>query len=198
MKFIVFIFSLFCFNPIFCQFVPDSVIGVDISKLQRYSETDTVPIVRMENTKVTNNVIWYVNGEQVDDHIISNLNLDHIENLEIFKDTVRVKNQDYFGKIVITLKDDININWISLSELNDKYLYNPQSRSVLFMINGKAVDKDYNSFFVDEYYILKLQTQEVVNSNLGLDLLVVEIVFRTKENLKKANMIRIKGDGIID
>ena len=61
------------------------------------------------------------------------------------------------------------------------------------MLNDKIINTDYDSFIVDEKYILKIETQAIKNSKEQLDMNVIKVITRTKGNIETANTIIIKG-----
>ena len=61
------------------------------------------------------------------------------------------------------------------------------------MLNEEIIDMDYDSFIVDEKYILKIETQAIKNSKEQLDMNIIKVITRTKSNIEKANTIIIKG-----
>ena len=56
---------------------------------------------------------------------------------------------------------------------------------------------DYDEFNVDENYILKIEVQSVENSKENLNINVIRLITRTKENLEKANTIILKGNELL-
>ena len=159
-----------------------------------YSENDTVPVVvnLKEGNKGTN-VLFYLNEEVVDGQIINAINPNQIEEVKVEKESVLFNEVNYDGIIYIQTKENYTPKFLSLNELKEKYLNLPEETSTLFMLNDKIINTDYDSFIVDENYILKIETQAIKNSKEQLDMNLIRVITRTKSNIEKANTIIIKG-----
>ena len=159
-----------------------------------YSENDTVPVVvnLKEGNKGTN-VLFYLNEEVVDGQIINAINPNQIEEVKVEKESVLFNEVNYDGIIYIQTKENYTPKFLSLNELKEKYLNLPEETSTLFMLNDKIINTDYDSFIVDEKYILKIETQAIKNSKEQLDMNLIRVITRTKSNIEKANTIIIKG-----
>jgi hypothetical protein len=159
-----------------------------------YSENDTVPVV--VNLKEGNkgpNVLFYLNEEVVDGQIINAINPNQIKEVKVEKESIQFNEVNYDGIIYIRTKENYTPKFISLNELKEKYLNLSEDASTLFMLNDKIINTDYDSFIVDEKYILKIETQAIKNSKEQLDMNVIKVITRTKGNIEKANTIIIKG-----
>lgn len=159
-----------------------------------YSENDTVPVVvnLKEGDKGTN-VLFYLNEEIVDEQIINAINPNQIKEVKIEKESIQFNEVKYDGIVYIRIKENYTPKFISLNELKEKYLNLSDNASTLFMLNEEIIDMDYDSFIVDEKYILKIETQAIKNSKEQLDMNIIKVITRTKSNIEKANTIIIKG-----
>lgn len=196
-RILLLIFMLSSFNLI--SQVPVDTLAGKLSGLKTgvrviYSENDTVPVVvNLKEGKKGTNVLFYLNEEVVDGQIINAINPNQIEEVKVEKESIQFNEVNYDGIIYIQTKESYTPKFISLNELKEKYLNLSEDASTLFMLNDKIINTDYDSFIVDEKYILKIETQAIKNSKEQLDMNVIKVITRTKGNIEKANTIIIKG-----
>ena len=196
-RILLLIFILSSFNLI--SQVPVDTLAGKLSGLKTgvrviYSENDTVPVVvNLKEGKKGTNVLFYLNEEVVDGQIINAINPNQIEEVKVEKESIQFNEVNYDGIIYIRTKENYTPKFISLNELKEKYLNLSEDASTLFMLNDKIINTDYDSFIVDEKYILKIETQAIKNSKEQLDMNVIKVITRTKGNIEKANTIIIKG-----
>jgi len=176
---------------IYGQSLPDSIVGVQITDRFKYSIHDSIPVVRyLDEAKAERNTLLYLNGVLVDRHYFTTLDPNRIKEITVEKPAS--DEEDYDGKIFVTLKEEYTPSWISLNDLAGKYLDLNKGKSALFMINEKIIDDDYDTFHVDEKYILKIEVKTLTNTEEELDLNVIKLVTRTKEHLDQANTIILR------
>lgn len=187
-----FLFSIVSVNS--AQVLQGKMAGVKLSK--RYSASDTIPrLITIKNQKSRTKVQWVLDGQEFDEANIHSINPKQIEEIRIEKDTSNVNEKNkQKGRIIINTKADYSPKLISLKQLKEKYLDNDDKQEpVLFIIDNKVIGTDYDQYFVDEKYLLKIEVQKVDNRKEGLDILVINLSSRTEENLKKMNTILIRG-----
>ena len=174
--------------------IDEGLNGLKTGKRTIYSQNDTIPIViNLKETKIENEVLWNLNGQVVDKQVIKTIDPNKIEALKIEKESSEFNDANYTGTIYITTKENYKPKLISLNELKAKYLSISKSTYSLFLLDGKVINMDYDKFRIDENYILKIEVQDVENGKENLDIVVISLLTRTKENLKKANTIMIRG-----
>ncbi len=172
------------------------LVGLEAGKRITYSENDTIPIVvYLEETSKNKNILWYLNGQVVDGQVLSVIDPNNIEELKVEKEEIEANGMLYKGAVYVKTKENYELKLISLNALKAEYLTIPDSISTLFMLNGSVVSMDYDQFLVDHDYILKIEVQFMTNPREDLDLAIVQLTTRTKENLEEANTIRIRGAG---
>ncbi len=194
MKKILFLSLILLSSNLFGQIEIES--GVETIKRAIYSENDTIPIVRnLKSTKEQNNILYFLNGKQINEQVISTINPKKIANITVDKESVELKKANRKSKIYIKTKDSYIPNLVSLNELKAKYLNLTDKYPILFMLDEKIINLDYDEFKVDEKYILKMEVQYVENSKEKVNIIVVRLITRTKENIEKANAISIRGNG---
>lgn len=168
--------------------------GVKIVDKAIYSVNDSIPIVvNKKDSKSETNVLCYLNQKVVDNHIMSTINPNKIKEIKVEKESIEYDKVNYNGIIYIQTKDNYEPKLISLNALKSKYLNLTDKAPTLFMLDEKIIHYDYDDFKVDENYILKIEVQSVENGEEDFDINVVRLITRTKENVEKANAIRLKG-----
>ena len=197
MKVILFAALVLLSSSLIGQLNQDTLDEVNISELYKwgeigkkikYSEDDTIPIlVDLNNTRNEYSPQFYLNENMIDGHILQTLDSKKIDEVIVEKDEINSS-----GIVYIKTKRNYEPKFISLNELKLKYIDIPINTSTLFMLNGNVINRDFDEFFVDENYILKIEFQNVYNSKESLDIFVINLITRTKENLAKANTIKIR------
>jgi len=189
MKKILFLALSLISSNLYGQIENDSLKGVKISERTIYSENDTIPIiVNLGNKKKQDNTLWLLNGEQINEQVATTINPNGIEELKVEKINGK-------GEIHIRTKEEYTPNFISLNALKLKYLDLTDSIPVLFILDEKIINLDYDEFKVDEKYIFKIEVQSVENSKEQLNVNVIRLTSRTKKNIEKANTIKLQGNG---
>jgi hypothetical protein len=130
----------------------------------------------------------------VDEHIINTINPNKIKGIKVEKDSIEYDKVNYNGIIYIQTKENYKPRLITLNALKSKYLNLAEKTTSLFMLDEKIINMDYDEFKVDENYILKIEVQSIENSKEKLNINVIRLITRTKENVEKANTIRLKGN----
>lgn len=189
------ILSLNLFGQINIDTLVGKLSGVRISEEAIYSENDTIPIVvNLKEAKKETNVLYYLNEKVVDKHVINTLNPNKIKGIKVEKESIANEKVNYNGIIHIQTKENYKPRLITLNALKSKYLNLADKTPTLFMLDEKIIDTNYDEFKVDENYILKIEVQSVENSKEKLNINVIRLITRTKENVEKANTIRLKGN----
>ena len=189
------ILSLNLFGQINKDSLAGKISGVRISEKAIYSENDNIPIVvNLKEAKKGTNVLYYLNEKVVDEHVINAINPNKIKGIKVEKESIEYDKVNYSGIIYIQTKENYKPRLITLNALKSKYLDLADKTSTLFMLDEKIINMDYDEFKVDENYILKIEVQSVENSKEKLNINVIRLITRTKENVEKANTIRLKGN----
>ena len=186
------ILTLIVFNS-FCQ---------DISEKKsitspKYSENSEIKVILNKNLNKFHSekklAGVFVNGIFVgDEHILNVINPDKIESINIEKKDFKKNGRKYSGKFLIKMKSDYIPKFITLNELVTKYL-KLDRYPIVFQINENVISLDYNKYLVDENFILKIISNKIITSKKSTKINLIKIITKTPENIKKANVIRIKG-----
>ena len=148
-------------------------------------ETGTgVKVVHTKKPVVNKGVMYYLNGEILHESLLATLNTESLTDVD-------VKNNQVF----LTTKDNYKPQILSLNELKRKYDLSEQ-KPVLFLINGVLINRDYDSFFVDENFLLTISTENVQNTREGLDLIYINLLTKSKDNISKSKAIMIRGNDL--
>ena len=172
----------------------DTLTGIKLGKRIVHTANDTIPLVINADPESPDNLpLWYLNGEMVDGQIFKTLDPNKIAEINVEKTTGEKGGVTYNGIIYVKTKDSYCPKLISLNALKEKYLDIPPNSSTLFLLDGAVIHGDHDRFKVDENYILKIESEVVDHLDQNLELIVVKLSTRTKDNLEKVNTIRLKG-----
>lgn len=149
-------------------------------------------VVDLDTNKPERQPAYFIDGKYFNQSILKTLNLPFIDSMTVVKELITIGNKTYYGQIHIKMKREYKSEIISLTDLKSKYI-KPSREPVIFIIDTDIVKSDYNEFFVDEKYILKIETQEIRNETENLNVNVIRLVTKTKENIEEANKIWIRG-----
>ena len=154
---------------------------------------DTIPLV--EYVKAENfekQPAFYINGKLSAYTILSTIDPMVIDSLYIEKNEIEIEGKRYYGQIYIKLKKEYTPNILSLNDLMLKYT-NLKNEFTIFMLDDNIIKGDFDQYFVDEKYILKiiLDTVEIEKGKTQVNL--VRLLTKSKENIEKSGEIRIRG-----
>jgi hypothetical protein len=157
------------------------------------SKPDTIIKVSYVNKDVSErNPAYYLNGQLVNENILKTINPKIIEDFRVEKQDILIENKKYYGQIFINTKSDYNLQLISLTDLKLKYT-DLKNSSTIFMIDNEIISDNYDSFLVDENYILRISVEKIDNRKERVKFNLVKIWTRTEENIRKSKEIRIRG-----
>ncbi len=154
-----------------------------------------IKVYRIPSWKTSRKPAYFVNNQFVEEGIISSLKIELIENFNIEKDSLLLDGKMYYGKILITMKENSNYwknktpNFVSLENLGNKYLKTHDTPTIYF-IDDRLINEDYESYQIDENSILSI-TSELIDIKDG-QINVVKILTKSDKNIKKSKTIRIR------
>lgn len=185
---------LFCATFAQSQILSSKVAGVDITNLESYNNQDSIPSVVYKQDKMNDNrPLIIVNGKNQKYTSLQTVNPDWIESIEVKKSKNPEDGIYEHGEVHIFMKAKHKMEWISLNELKKKYIED-SDLPTMFMLDDEFISEAYESFFVDEKNILKLEVSEINQVETGIKFQLVQLLTRSKENIEKANEIRLKGN----
>lgn len=176
----------------FGQTATNKAAGVIIDS-NKASENDTsLKVVYAGKLNNTHQAAYFLNDELVSQTLLVTLNPSLIESINVVKSNIQINNVQYYGQIHIKTKNHYYPKLISLTILKGKYT-NLKDKSAIFMIDGSIVNADYDSYMVDENYLLTIIVDKVENSKENIDLGLIKILTKSEANIKKSKEIRIRG-----
>jgi hypothetical protein len=149
--------------------------------------TDSIKVTYDTNVQTQHQPKCYVDNIYVGDHtLIFHIYPDQILSFDVDKES---------SKIFMTTKNPANFNFLNLQEIRNKYIKS-SNPTALYFLDGRLV-KD-NTQKINEKGILSIQisTSDSIVSlkDTPVKFDVIEILTRSKENLKKANTLMIRGN----
>ncbi|AUC82902.1 hypothetical protein [Lacinutrix sp. Bg11-31] len=168
-------------------------------KNPKYSENSEIVISYRDSIKQKQKskpVAYYINDDFTDDqYLLNSISPKKIESFNIEKGNFTINNKQYYGKVLIKMNSNYKHSQISLKALSKKFL-NLDDSPVLYQINDNIINTNYNTYLIDEDYILKILVSKVKTSN-NIEINHIKLITKTKENIAEANTIKIRGNEII-
>jgi len=169
--------------------VPPDVPEQNYNNKQKASDIKIIYKDQSKHHSQNKPVAYFVNRSFVGANVIFNPN--DIKSVRVEKGTFEKNGKSYFGKILITTKPDSHPDFISIRKLTSlTYDKSP----ILFQIDENVIDQDYNDYFVDKNFILKIEINKIKTTENKIKINLIKIITKTKDNIKKANEIRIRGN----
>ena len=166
------------------------VKGLNITKPT--SINDTIIKVIYNYKKVLNNPpAIFFNGKLVDNTLMSTFNPESIATMNVVKKDTIINSVKYYGRIMIQGKTTSNQNYISLNEFKLKYI-SPSENATVFQIDGNIIDANYDSYLIDEKYILKVIVTPVENSKQKIKLDFINLFTKSVKNIEESNRIILR------
>lgn len=154
-----------------------------------------IKVYHIPSWKTSGKPAYFVNNQFVDEGTIYSLRIELIENINIEKDSLLLNGKMYYGKILITMRENSNYwkdktpNFVSLENLGNKYLKTHATPTIYF-IDDRLINEDYASYQIDENSILSI-TSELIDIKDG-QINVVKILTKSDKNVSKSKTIRIR------
>ncbi|MEN2436857.1 hypothetical protein AAH994_15695, partial [Weeksellaceae bacterium A-14] len=190
-KIIILIFSLFIFKNAYAQ----QSNGLKISKQsEQYSENDSIPKkIKLQKWEIEKPIVL-LNDKYVASEVLNTLNPNNIESIQIEKNKIQIDGIEYYGKIIVKTKSNSNLSLLKISDFVKKYT-DIRDEKYIFLIDGEILNADKNLMFIDEKNIMQIKVTKLDKiEDFKNNLFLIELLTRTKENLKKANTIYIRGN----
>jgi hypothetical protein len=149
-----------------------------------------IRIIDLDKNKSVKQPAYFIDGKHFNSKQIKTINPQMIDSVYVVKEKINIDEKEYYGQVHIRMNADYKPEFITLTDLKAKYSEQSKIPSI-FMIDNDIINSDYNKFLVDERFILKMEVQKIDNEDLNIS--VIRLITKTKENIKKANEIRIRG-----
>lgn len=165
------------------------VSGVTVNKNTTDNSEDSDIYVRYikPTSDIKNNAAIYINSEFFKDGytLLKTVNPNKIEGVNIEKGEITINEIKYSGKILITLKPDYKPSIITLNNLITKHL-TLDDNPIILKIDNTYVNQDFNTYLVDEKYILQIDISKV-NTSVGKKINLINLITKSDKNIEKAN-----------
>lgn len=174
-----------------------NITGKKSTTKPNYSENSEIKVINNNSSNKLHSkkkpAGIFINGTFIgNESVLTAINSEKIESLNIEKENFEENGKEYYGKILVKMKSEYIPKFITLKELVAKYL-NLETKPIVFQINENVISQDYNEYLVDENFILKIEFNKIKTSEEETEINLIKLTTRTTENIKKANEIRIKG-----
>jgi len=188
-----FIVSILLSINSFGQIKTEKVNGLKITNQVTVSHNDTIiKVVYKNEIKNDKKPAYFINGELTNESILRTINPNEITTMNVEKKNIEIENVKYHEQLYIVTKSTYNPKLISLNNLKAKYT-NLKKNSTVFKIDDNIINADYDNFIVDEKYILKIIVEKFENKNEKLDVNFINLITKSKENIKKSKEIILRG-----
>jgi hypothetical protein len=155
---------------------------------------DTVIKVIYKNNIISRNPqppAIFFNGKLIDYSLMSTINPESIGTMNVVKKDTIIDSVKYYGRIMIQGKTTNNHNYISLNEFKLKYV-SPSENVPVFQIDENIVVDDYDTYLIDEKYILKVIVTTVENSKQKIKFDFINLLTKSAKNIEESNQIIIR------
>ena len=132
---------------------------------------------------------YYINGKLSNPTLLRTMDLKLIESIDVEKREIKGKRDN--GQIHLKMKKEYHPQLISLNDLKAKYT-NLTKSATIFMIDNDIIKDDYDQYLVDEKFILKIIVDTVESEKEKLNVAIVRLLTKTKENIEKSKEIRLR------
>ena len=182
---IIVLFSMTTFGQL-----TGKVKGLNIN--QPPTINDTVIKVAYNFKKVSNNyAAVFFNGKLINYSLMSTINPESIATMNVIKKDTIIDSVKYNGRIMIEGKISYNHNFMPLNKFKLKYI-NPSENATVFQIDGNVIYEDYDSYLIDEKYILKAIVSTIDNPKEKIKLNIINILTKSAKNIENSNQIILR------
>jgi hypothetical protein len=166
-----------------------SIISMNTSDQSQIN--DSIPLIEYKGSdNIDKEPAYFINGKLINHFTLMTIDPQSIDSINVDRKEIIINNMVYYGQIYIKLKDEYNPRFISLTDLEKKYVKS-STRNFIFMIDNEIIHGDYDKLIVDEKYILKIVVDTMRHDKPDLD--IIRLITRTKENIEKSKQIFLRG-----
>jgi hypothetical protein len=204
MKYLMVVFFS-CFTLISLGQVQDRKVQVQerivAQRNPPYTLNDTTIDVVYQNIKPEDKTIaCFIDKALIDYNSVLWINPNAIKDVNIVKRDTVINSMKYSNQMYVKTHDSIRVNLMSLSEIKRKYI-RASSNECIFILNnrfgnmGEFITNNPETR-IDKNYIFRINVDQLnfpgMNPQKPLNVDVIRILFRTKENIEEANKIWIR------
>ena len=166
-----------------------------------FTLNDTTIDVVYQNIKPEDKTIaCFIDKALIDYNSVLWINPNAIKDVKIIKKDTVINGLNYSHQLHVKTHDSIPVNLMSLSEIKRKYTRS-SSNECIYVLNNRLGNKE--EFItnnpetkVDKNFIFRIKVDQLnfpgMNPQKPLNVDVIRILFRTKENIEEANKIWIR------
>ena len=166
------------------------VKGLNITKPVTINDT-VIKVVYNSKKIIKNPPAFFYNGKLIDYSLMSAFNPENIATMNVVKKDTIIDSVKYYGRIMIQGKTTSNQNYISLNEFKLKYI-SPSENATVFQIDGNIIDADYDSYLIDEKYILKVIVTPIENTKQKIKIDFINLLTKSAKNIEDSNQILLR------
>lgn len=170
----------------------NKVSGLIINSNDGILSDTSLKVVYANKESHINKPAYFINGKLINETLLGTLNPTQIESINVVKDSIQIDDIRYYGQIHIKTKSSYTFKLISLTDLKNKYT-NLKNKSVVFIIDGSIINADYDTYMVDENYLLTIIVDKIENTKEKIDLGLIKLLTKSDDNIKRSKEIRIRG-----
>ena len=137
----------------------------------------------------------FLNGKLVDSSVWSTLPLSFIDSMYVINENIVIDQVSYFRQYYFRTKSSYIPKLLSLNDLKAKYV-KLKTKHTVFMLDGTIIDANYDTYIVDENYILQILVETMRNTKGNQEIGFVKLLTRSPENIKKSKDFRIRGSEV--
>ena len=173
-----------------------NITGKKSTEKPNYSENSEIKVSYNKFQSNKNSAGVFVNGIFVGGQsVLSVFNSDKIESLNIEKVNFEKDGKEYYGKILVEMKNGYIPKFVTLKTLIEKHM-KLDKNPIIFQINDNVISQDYKEYLVDENFIYKIILNKIKTTERETEINLIKLITKTPENIKKANQIIIRGTEI--
>lgn len=184
------LFTVFLFGLSLAQ--KTSQIKVFTDKNQNL-ENDTIPKISYSKP-INYSTIVLLNGKYTSLETLNILNPESIKSTSVEKGAFKNNNRQYTGKIVIETKSAFKSTFLTIDEVAKKYAHLNKDENYICSIDGKIINADKNNTLIAEKNILHIKIVKLNKIETPADLILIEILTKTRKRINNAGGIRIRGN----
>lgn len=159
---------------------------------QGHSSSCLPKIDYLERNGTENTPAIFINGKHFNQTVSEIINPQKIDSISVLKEEIIIEDMRFYGQVYISLHPFYEPQFISLSELREKCDIQ-KNIGAIFMLNDAFISSDYNTFQVDEKYILKIEVERIKNKQENVDVNIIRLITKSEANLEKEKEIFIRG-----
>jgi len=166
-----------------------------------FTLNDTTIDVVYQNIKTEDKTIaCFLDRVLIDNNSLPWINPNAIKDVKIVKRDTVINGLKYSNQMQVKTHDSIRVNLMSLSEIKRKYTRASSNKCIFILNNRLGTREDIitnnQETKIDKNYIFRIKVDQLnfpgINPQKPLNVDVIRILFRTKENIEEANKIWIR------